>query len=83
MRYAIRLVSENLLPDWMMFSAATVFDNSTRNSMVSQVHGYASSNQAQSAFAVNYSPATGLPSATVAGINSPAIGAMFSLLALG
>ena len=41
-RYALRHISKNLLPDWMMFSAATVFDNSTRNSMVSQVHGYAS-----------------------------------------
>ena len=70
------------MPDWMMFAAGTSTDLSTRDLMVSQIQLYASSNQGQSPFPVIYNSESGNPIATNAGVSSPAIGGVFSLLAL-
>ncbi|KAL5536140.1 hypothetical protein ACEPAF_4245 [Sanghuangporus sanghuang] len=68
---------------WMLFAASTVTSSTTQNNMISQVHSYVSSNRNSAPFPAIYDPSTGSASDGVnAGYNSPAAGAMFSLLAL-
>lgn len=42
-----------------MLSAATVTNNATRNAMIAQVHGYASSNNNNTVFGGYYNPVQG------------------------
>ncbi|KAL5494579.1 hypothetical protein ACEPAI_40 [Sanghuangporus weigelae] len=68
---------------WMMFSASTVQNFATREYMINQVHEYAASNQNNTPFSLYYDPSSGIvDSSPNAGKNSPAIGGVFSLLAL-
>lgn len=43
----------------MMLSAASVTNNATRNAMIAQVHGYASSGNNDTAFSGYYNPIQG------------------------
>ncbi|KAL5519642.1 hypothetical protein ACEPAH_1325 [Sanghuangporus vaninii] len=84
--YGIPLDNENssqTTSHWMLFAASTVTSSTTQNNMIFQVHSYASSNRNSAPFPAIYDPSTGSASDGVnAGYNSPAAGAMFSLLAL-
>ena len=71
------------LIDWSMFSAATLTSANTRNSIVSQLHDYASSHVNNTPLAVVYDPTSGTSGQGVStGMNSVAQGAVYSLLAL-
>ena len=65
-----------------MFSAATATDPNTRDVMISQVRRYAASSQNNTQFPVTFNPQNGQPVNPSAGINSPSVGGIFSLLAL-
>ncbi|KAL5533554.1 hypothetical protein ACEPAG_14 [Sanghuangporus baumii] len=86
MAYGIPLDNENsnrTTSHWMLFAASTVTSSTTQNNMLTQVHSYVSSNRNSAPFPAIYDPLTGSASEGVnAGLNSPAAGAMFSLLAL-
>ncbi|THH06834.1 hypothetical protein EW145_g3808 [Phellinidium pouzarii] len=67
----------------MMFAASTVTNPTTQSFMVTQLHNYVSANLNNTAFTAAYNPTTGFGvDVSVAGVNSPAVGSMFSLLAL-
>ena len=63
----------------MLFAAAAASDPPVRNSMISQVHRYATSNSSKYPFPVRYNPITG---SSLSGYDSPAQGAIFAPLAL-
>ncbi|KLO07711.1 DUF1793-domain-containing protein [Schizopora paradoxa] len=65
--------------DWIMFSAAAVGDNSTRDDMITAVHQYMSSGVNSLPLGPLYDPITGL---VTGGSSSPAMGAMFAMLAV-
>lgn len=44
--------------DWMMFTAAIATDNTLRDGLIAQLHGYASSNKQNQPFEVVYNPIT-------------------------
>ncbi|KAK7462171.1 hypothetical protein VKT23_007774 [Stygiomarasmius scandens] len=72
----------NARSTWTMFTATTVTDNNTRNSLVQSVFARASFNQSEMAvrnFPVIYNVKTGQPQVGA----SPQQGSMFSFLALG
>ena len=62
-----------------MLAAAAVSSNATENSFVNELHAYVSSSQDNGPMAVQYSPVDGEARRDSGG--SPAVGAMFSLLA--
>ena len=62
-----------------MLAAAAVSNTTTENSVVNELHAYVSSDQDNSPMAVQYSTANGGGHGNSGG--SPAVGAMFSLLA--
>ncbi|KAI0367422.1 DUF1793-domain-containing protein [Pilatotrama ljubarskyi] len=64
---------------WLLFTAATVVDNAVRDSLIEHVWNRASSNLTSGAFPDQYEVGTG---EILGGEASPALGAMFSLLAL-
>ncbi|KAI0705088.1 hypothetical protein C8T65DRAFT_577862 [Cerioporus squamosus] len=64
---------------WSLLTAATVTDDGVRNQLIQGVWSRISSNTTQGAFPDQYNDATG---AILSGAPSPAIGAMFSHLAL-
>lgn len=63
----------------MMFSAASVTDNTTRDTLIQQVRAVAASNQSNVPFCVAYDPSN---AACKIGQNSPAQGGIFAILAL-
>ncbi|KLO09797.1 DUF1793-domain-containing protein [Schizopora paradoxa] len=66
--------------DWMMFAAAASGDNDLMNSIISMVHSYAFTPSANVPITPIFDPTSGTSSGE--GINSPSMGAMFSILAL-
>ncbi|KAI5119766.1 hypothetical protein M0805_009237 [Coniferiporia weirii] len=67
----------------MMFAASALTNNSTRDFMVGQLHQYVTANLNNTAFTVVYNPTNAIAEGgLVAGVNSPGIGSVFSLLAL-
>ncbi|KAI0368348.1 DUF1793-domain-containing protein [Pilatotrama ljubarskyi] len=64
---------------WLLFTAATVLDNDVRDSLIEGVWARASSNLTSGAFPDQYDVGTG---SVLEGSPSPALGAMFSILAL-
>jgi len=78
------LALDNRVPDvsrtdWLMFSAATTNSTATRSAIVAELWNYASANLNNTPFDVAYDPVSAQASG---GANSPAVGSMFSLLAL-
>ena len=65
-----------------MLSAAAVTDPTTSDILISKIHNYAASNQNGSQFLVIFNPSSGEPVDIAAGVNSPAIGSVFSFLAM-
>jgi hypothetical protein len=66
-----------------MFSAATLTIINTREAMINQLQAYASPNLNNTPYAVVYNPTNGQSGFNPnSGMNSPAQGAVFSLLAL-
>lgn len=72
------------LPVAMMFAAASMASTSAsvQNSLVAQVYNYASQTQNNSILPLIYDPSIGHPTTFSAGSGSPAIGSVFSILAL-
>lgn len=72
----------------MVFAAASVSDDSVRNTFIQQVHAYASAGHGNAPFAVLYNPTNGSQttansnSGGTGGMASFAQGAMFAPLAL-
>ncbi|KAI5117537.1 hypothetical protein M0805_004769 [Coniferiporia weirii] len=67
----------------IMFAASALTDTTTRDLMVGQLHGYVSANLNSTPFTAVYNPISGQAiNGQGAGINSPTIGSLFSLLAL-
>ncbi|KAL5494542.1 hypothetical protein ACEPAI_3 [Sanghuangporus weigelae] len=76
-------VPNRTMTNWMVFAASTVSDPATRNSMVDLIHKYAASNENNASFPSIYDPSSGsVSAASNSGINSPASGAIFSLLTM-
>ncbi|KAI5115722.1 hypothetical protein M0805_009015, partial [Coniferiporia weirii] len=67
----------------IMFAASALTNTTTRDLMVGQLHGYVSANLNSTPFTAVYNPISGQAiNGQGAGINSPTIGSLFSLLAL-
>ncbi|KAL5494578.1 hypothetical protein ACEPAI_39 [Sanghuangporus weigelae] len=69
-------------PDWMMFAAGAESDPDTQQLLISKVYEYASNNLNDQPFSSHYDPDTGLRFSSGLGVNTPAVGSMFALLAL-
>ncbi|KAI0762087.1 hypothetical protein BD413DRAFT_643854 [Trametes elegans] len=68
---------------WTLFTAAVVQDNEVRNGLIKGAWNRASSNQTAGPFPSEYGPGTGVIASDMrVSFFSPAVGAMFSLLAL-
>jgi len=65
--------------DWIVFSAAAVVDNTTRDDMITAVHKYVTSGVNNRPLGPLFDPMTGIVDG---GSSSPAMGAMFAILAL-
>lgn len=62
-----------------MLSAATVDRDDTRDAMASQIHLFAQANKTNLPWCVSYDPTS---ASCLSGQNSPAVGGLFSLVAL-
>ncbi|KAF8168518.1 hypothetical protein B0H34DRAFT_62865 [Crassisporium funariophilum] len=67
---------------WTMFAAASLYNASTRDTLISMVHSRAFMNGSGYAMPTSYDPATGATLGTRGGRASPAYGAVFAPLAL-
>ncbi|KAI5119765.1 hypothetical protein M0805_009236 [Coniferiporia weirii] len=67
----------------IMFAASTLTNTKTREFMVGQLHGYVSASLNSTPFTVVFDPTSGQAiNGQGAGVNSPTVGSLFSLLAL-
>lgn len=51
-------IAHRVAIDWMMFTAAIATDNTLRDGLISQLHGYASPNKQNQPFEIVYNPIT-------------------------
>ncbi|KAL5533551.1 hypothetical protein ACEPAG_11 [Sanghuangporus baumii] len=73
---------QNTTTHWMMFAAGAESDPDTQQLFISKVYEYASNNLNDQPFSSHYDPDTGLRFSSGLGVNTPAVGSIFALLAL-
>ncbi|KAL5519645.1 hypothetical protein ACEPAH_1328 [Sanghuangporus vaninii] len=73
---------QNTTTHWMMFAAGAESDPDTQQLFISKVYEHASNNLNNQPFSSHYDPDTGLRFSSGLGVNTPAVGSMFALLAL-